>query len=487
MKPNILDRIIGWFNPTAGLRRAQARYANEIAFRAYDAAKNYTTSDWISAQNTSANAEIGPAQATLRAKSRDLGRNNPYAVKAVNVIVNNVVGAGIEANIKGRNKTQEKQLKALWAEITESTKCDAEGRHNFRGLQALAMRTIVESGEVLALKEITTEAPRIRVLEGDYIADEKDNNANIVQGIELDKRGRRVKYFLYKQHPGDRKTTSEIVEYPAKNVAHAFKQERPGQVRGVPWAHSVIETLKDLADYQNATLIGKKVSACFGGFITTNGGGFALSSTDLKQKRERELQLKPATWRYLQPGESVEFANPPKADGYSEFVRENMRAVAAGYGISYEALTGDYSQVNFSSGRLGHYEFRRNIDSWRWNLLIPQFCDPFFEWFLEWCRLKGIDTDGASVEWIPPAHIMIDPTKEIPAEKEAVLAGFKSRRRVIREMGDDPEEIEREIKEEREVAARLGLKFDTDLSNIEVKQSENKKDAPDESASGSDQ
>lgn len=496
MKPTLIDRFIGWWSPTAGLRRVRARATQDMALRAYDAAKTYASSDWVSAQNTSANAEIRAASGTLREKSRDLVRNNPYAARALNVIVSNVVGAGIKCTIKGRNKTQSKQLQKLWDELAYSSKCDAEGRNDFCGLQALAMRTIVESGDVLGLKEISLEAPRIRLLESDYIAVEKDQGRKLIQGIEIDPTGRRLKYHLYKSHPGDRDFSLDTFEVKASEIIHAYRQDRTGQLRGVPWSHAVIEPLKDFTDYQNATLIRQKIAACFAGFITTSGNDMFLSATELQTRREAELQMKPGMFRYLGPGEDLKLATPPGVDGYSDFTRESMRAVAAGYGISYEAMTGDYSQVNFSSGRMGHIEFRRNIDSWRWNMLIPFFCDPFFQWFLEWARMKGVDTSEANAEWTPPAHTMIDPSKEISADKEAVMAGFKSRSRVIRENGDDPEMVLNEIKEERMAAESLGLRFDTDIpaeeadaSNNEENDSAktNKKDAPDESYSGGDQ
>lgn len=496
MKPTLMDRFIGWVSPTAGLRRVRARATQEMALRAYDAAKTYASSDWISAQNTSANAEIRGAQTTLREKSRDLGRNNPYAVRALNVIVSNVVGPGIKCTVKGRNKTQTKTLQKLWDDLAYSSKCDAEGRNDFCGLQALAMRTLVESGDVLGLRQIDEYSPRVKLLESDFIATVKDQGPKQIQGIEVDTSGKRTKYHLYKSHPGDRDFSLETFTVNASDLIHAYRQERTGQLRGVPWSHAVIETLKDFADYQNATLVRQKIAACFAGFITTAGNDSFLSATELQARRESEMQLKPGMFRYLNPGEDLKLASPPGVDGYADFTRESMRAVAAGYGISYEAMTGDYSQVNFSSGRMGHIEFRRNIDSWRWNILIPFFCDPYFQWFLEWARLRGHDTTEVFAEWTPPAHTMIDPSKEIAADKEAVMAGFKSRSRVIRENGDDPEMVLAEISEERKAAEALGLKFDTDtpseaeeVSPDEEEESakKNKEDAPDESYSSGDQ
>jgi lambda family phage portal protein len=339
---------------------------------------------------------------------------------------------------------------------------------------------------------MSPEAPRLKLLESDFIVSYKDQPPYI-QGIKVDENQRPVSYLLYKKHPGDTQNTNlDFFEVPASRVIHAFKQDRPGQMRGVPWSHAVIETLKDFADFQNATLIARKISACFVGLITSNGGDSVLDAVSLKAKREAELQMNPGTFKYLSPGEDVKFSSPPGVEGYSEFTREQMRATAAGYGISYERFTGDYSQVNFSSGRMGDHEFRRNVDAWRWHMLIPQFCEPYFNMFLEYAAMNGIDTKDAYVEWVPPAHTMIDPVKEVAADKEAVLAGFKSRSQVIRESGYDPEVVRDEIKLERDADDKAQLTFDTNFESVSANkaaqgtsnnENQNKADAAEQSDS----
>ena len=80
---NWLDRAIGAVAPGAGLRRARQRQMIAVLARAYEGAKlGRRTEGWVAA-GTGANAEIAPAIARLRDRSRDLVRNNPYAAKAV--------------------------------------------------------------------------------------------------------------------------------------------------------------------------------------------------------------------------------------------------------------------------------------------------------------------------------------------------------------------------------------------------------------------
>lgn len=42
--------------------------------------------------------------------------------------------------------------------------------------------------------------------------------------------------------------------------------------------------------------------------------------------------------------------------------------------VVVRTLSGDLSQINYLSGRMGWIEFQRSIDAWRWRMFIPQFC-----------------------------------------------------------------------------------------------------------------
>lgn len=462
---NLFFRAVSFLFPTYAVRLIRSKYLQ----RAYSGADTYPSSEWYGNESgQSANEEITKAQKILISRSRELTRNNPYAKKAIDVIVSNVVGYGIQPKITGRNKTQTKELNRLWKYITESSKCDIEGRNDFFTLQALAMRTIVESGEVICIKHLSAEAPRLQLLEPDFIDTTEDtlgfsptSGSNTISGITVNKQNKRLSYKIYDSHPGDALGIPKSNDIKADRIIHAYRVDRPGQLRGVPWSHAVINTLKDFDDYQYATIVRQKISACMVGVITSQGDSL-LSDAALNNKRKRDAKMVPGTWKHLNAGEDAKFSTPPSQQGYSEFISETIRAVACGYGITYEALSNDYSRVNFSSGRMGHLEMRKNFEAWRWNIIIPHFCIPYMELFLQWCKLKGVISNESevSVDWVPPSYSMIDPAKEINAEKEAVKAGFKSKAMVIREQGLDPDVVSEEIEQERLNDKAKGLNFD---------------------------
>lgn len=469
MKRNFLDRVIGFFSPAAEAERVRHKGRIALMERAYEAAKNFSTDDWTSASSGSANKEIGSAQKPIRNKARHLIRNNPYANRALNGIVGTTVGSGIVPNIKGRTELQQRRIRQAWKEWGETTLCDSFGVNNFYGLQSLVLRSVVESGEIIALKEVHSDAMKCRVLESDYIATYQNSlpsrtqsNVGVVQGVKVDENGRSISYILYKVHPDDQFATTETVEVPVEKLVHVFKKERPGQLRGISWFHPVIRQLEDLNEFLQATLISKKISACFTAFITTDSSNSSLPPDVLKKKRESESTLTPATIRYLDDGESIQFGVPPAFQD-QEYVRQTLRSIASGLNVTFEILTSDYSQVNYSSGRMAHIEFRKSVEAWRWLMLIPQFCDPMFLHFLLWCEIrKGIDTKGVTVEWVPPTWTMIDPEKEVSAISKSVRIGLTSLPKAQREQGYDPDELMPEIADSNKKIDSFGMVLDSD-------------------------
>jgi capsid protein len=112
---------------------------------------------------------------------------------------------------------------------------------------------------------------------------------------------------------------------------------------------------------------------------------------------------------------------------------------------------------------MGHLEFRKNVDGWRFNIIIPQFCDPAFQHFLTWCYLvKNLDTEDVTCDWVPPSWSMLDPGKEISAMKEGIRTGLISYPKAIRELGNEPDETLQEIADTNKTLDDLEITLDID-------------------------
>lgn len=455
------------------VKRAAQSNASAPKKRRYEgAAKSKRLSRWT-APSTSANDAIGTGLVTLRNRARDLRRNNPYAAKGIQAITSNVVGPGITTQFRG---DAPEALEALWAAWAETFEIDFDGRNNIYGLERLIMDAVAESGEVLVRRRFVASKDfplQYQVLESDFLDASRTEAAAggnyIVQGIEFDEQGRRVAYYLFESHPGA--TTGTLVgavksnRVPAEDVLHIFRMERPGQARGVTWLAPILVRVKDLDEYEDAQLMRQKIAACFTVFVRDIGA--PMDDEDEECPDELGERVEPGIIEHLPNGKTVEFAKPPEVTGYGEYVATVLYGIAAGLGITYEALTGDLSKVNYSSGRMGWLEFGRNIKTWRDTLMIGHFLNPVCKEFMRFAALKGVSTKGLSYVHVAPAREMIDPAKEISATVESIKAGLTTLSDELMAQGKDPVAHLDQYKKDMDTLDRLGLKLESDPRNAQ--------------------
>src|SRR5262249_55412602 len=148
MRSTFLDRAIGWFSPAAATRRIRERVNLDRVTRSYTgAAAGRNTADWFS-PSSSADAEIILARQRLSGRASQLLRNNPSAAKAVTVFATDIIGNGITPRPRTGNEARDAKIKEAFKIFVDQA--DADGQLDFYGLQTLAVRLMVERGEVLA-------------------------------------------------------------------------------------------------------------------------------------------------------------------------------------------------------------------------------------------------------------------------------------------------------------------------------------------------
>ena len=250
---------------------------------------------------------------------------------------------------------------------------------------------------------------------------------------------------------------------PASSVLHLFDRLRPGQVRGVPWFAPVILKLRDLDEYDDAELVRKKIEACFAAFVTGADDEETLGSAATDADGRRVESFEPGMIEYLAPGKDVKFATPSHAGGYAEYMRVQLHAIAAGVGLTYELLTGDLCQVNYSSIRAGLLEFRRRMEALQWQLLVPGLCRPVWQRFVATAQAIGALPAGTiEAEWTAPRFEAVDPLKDIQADILAVRGGLMTLKEAIARQGYDPAHVLAEIGATNAELDALGIVLDTD-------------------------
>ncbi|MFH1493749.1 MAG: phage portal protein [Pseudomonadota bacterium] len=407
---------------------------------------------------------------TIRNRARDAQRNEWSGASSGRVWTTNLIGTGIVPRPRTTDPNFKAALVALWD--TWVPQADADGVLDFYGLQTLATRTWIASGEIfMRLRSRRSEdglaVPlQVQLLEPDMVPllDVDSYHGlpmgnRIRSGIELDKLGRRTAYWMYREHPGDRPSgivlASQLTRVPAAVVRHIYEPLRPGQLRGVSDYAPILARLRGVMDFDDAVLERQKLANLFTLFITRGGlsGDPDLNPiTGLPTEHDNSgapiAALEPGISQELLPGEDVKFSDPPDAGAnYADFMRHQHLGVAAGQGTPYELMTGDIKDVSDRTLRVIISEFRRYCEQRQWQIIIPLLCQPIRDAWAESAALDGSLTAAQAVEakrvtWSPQGWAYIHPTQDVQAKKMEVDAGFKSRSQIITERGDDPDEVD---------------------------------------------
>jgi len=485
-------------------------------FRMYAGAKqSRLTSGW-GHLTTSADSELSSSLRILRARSRSLIRDASYAKRAKVIVVNNVVGSGIgmQAQVKTSrdmlNDRVNDDIEATWEKWTNADSCHTGGVLHFADIERIAMGQVFEAGEIFIRKHYRSFGNSaipfaLEVIEPERVLDEYQPSAlypNIVRmGVESDEFRRPVAYWIKRLHPGEMRfsatETDKIDRIPADQIIHLKITDRWPQTRGEPWLHTVMRKLNDVDGYTEAEIIAARAAASYMGIIETREEYGQTTETGSK-----EITIEPGIVERLDPGDKFNFVAPNRPNSNIDpFMRLLLREIAAGVGTSYESLSRDYSQSNYSSSRLALLDDR---DLWR----VIQF------WFIrnfrnllhqEWLQqavlsssLKTIPLEQFAVDpdkftivrFKPRGWTWIDPAKEVEAYKEAIMAGLTTNTEVIALTGGgkDIEDVLDERRHELDMMKEKKLKFDTDPSMmVAAKEKPAKEPEKDEDGEGKEE
>jgi lambda family phage portal protein len=471
-------------------RRHTAARRQGALRRNYAAAQfNRLTNDWFSSR-TSANAELRRGLLTLRARSRELARNNDYIKKFLSTVTKNVIGPkGIQLQVKvkdadtnGLDETLASIVQEAFKDWSKPKTASANGKMSWTDQQKYATRIMARDGEFLA-RFVYADNPfgfSLHFIDVDWL-DETFNillpNGNrVLMSVEVDKWGRPVAYhltppsyeYLYPEHAGARRR--ERVN--AAEIIHGFlPYEDAEQSRGVPWAHTAMLRLQTLGGYEEAELVAAQIGACTGVYLIPPEGdeGAGYADDDEAEGYQRSIEnIEPGTKEELPPGYDVKTVDPNHPNtNYGAFQKSVLRGISSGLDVSYHTLSGDLEGVNYSSIRAGLLDER---DTWRslQTYMIEHFCTPVF---LEWLQsailngaVEGVRASDfqrlTSPKWQPRGWDWVDPLKDMQAAVLSINNGLESRTDLLAERGENFEHKLKNLAKEAELAKKSGVNLE---------------------------
>lgn len=504
--PNILDRVVTYISPRAGMRRQASREMMAL-YGSYVGARfdRRETAGWMPRPGDADSDSLIDLR-ILRARSRDLQRNSPLAGGAVDTIVQNAAGTGLtlqpspDLDALGWTPEQgEEYVRAVESEYglwAESKDCDVTRTQNFYELQGLNLRSMLESGDTVTLLPFINRAnslnpyqTTVQVIEADRLANPRgcvdgqllQTGFRVYGGVEVDNYGAPVAYNILQRHPGSMVLgkdpwASDRVELMSgtsgrRNVIHMFERKRPDQHRGIPFIAPVIELIKQLGKYSDAEIQAAVISAMFTVFVKTELGedGAGLPTSDQIASLEKNYRLESGAIVGLAQGQDVQFADPKRPNSaFDGFVLAILRQVGVGLGLPFEILIKHFT-ASYSAARAALLEAWKVYRARR-TFLADNWCQLVFEaWMYEAVALGRINAPGFFTdpilhraylrsEWVGDAPGQIDPEKEADAAAIRIAEGLSNHKVETMELtGRNWEDVHKQLAKEHQMRVEAGL------------------------------
>lgn len=464
----------------------------------------------------SADRDYLPARHDLVGRARDQFRNEPIAASAVARKKNAAIGKGWrfsskpDARALGISPEQARELGNLinteWRIYANSYNflSDAERRQAYGQQLRVAASHLMMDGEFLAQvdyaddDDIARYKTCLRLIDPDRLSTPLGmmDGDTIRAGVEVNARNVPVAYHIRERHPVDIgiSTTMRWVRHPRystalgrPNILHGFDADRAGQTRGITRFAAALKAFRGFAKFTDATIKAAAINALILGFVQSSAGPDAVSESftfdnlrEFEADREAFYDKNPVEMDDVRMpvfplGDEPKLATASKdVTSFEPFVRAIIRLIAASLGVTYEELSMDYSQTNYSSARAAMIHAWNDTVAFM-GTIEAQLVRPFFVAWLEEAFDEGyivppagapdfydaVDAYAAG-RWLGPGRGYIDPTKEILAAAARIEAGISTLEDECAEQGKDYEEVMDQQAIERDMRKARGMENQAD-------------------------
>jgi lambda family phage portal protein len=470
---NIFTRMassVGFTPKSTGLRRFDAAMLSR------------QTNDWLQTE-VSINKELQTDLNALRARGRQLVNNNDYARRFRQMVEDNIVGASgftlqsrIEDKPGSADRLAQQAVENAFADWAK--KADITGRLSLREVCRALISAMPSDGEFLVriVRGADAQNPHNFALQLIDI-DRLDTGFNgrygqntVVMGVEIDSYSRPLAYHMFAAHPSDGvRSDRSRIRVDALDMIHGFKQERPEQMRGVPWMASGMLSLHHLGKFMTSAVLAAEHGANHYGFFTTPDGNAPNMGADDGSGQTITVS-QPGIYDTLPAGTTFsQHESKYPNEVFAPFVKSILQRTASGWGIAYHTLGNDLEGVSYSSIRSGtQVERDRWMADQEW--FIDTLLEPVFAAWLQMALLSGTATmpNGAALPaakaakfaahtWQARRWDWVDPQSDMQAKQLAVTMGIAAPQDLAASMGQDFDDVMKKIRDAKELAAQYGI------------------------------
>ena len=468
----------------AAAQRPVIRRGHASNRRSFDAARqDRIVSSWTTADQT-VNQSLLSSLRIMRARSRAFFRDSEYGRKFAILVKTNVVGhAGFSLKVDCRypdgrvDQEDSARVGRAYRRWARAGHFDVTGKMTETIFDQSTMLMAARDGEVLIRfvegRDRGVHRVQLQLLPA-HLLDEEHNvdlgdGRRIRMGVEFDAFMKPVAYHLRLQAGSSDMHGQAARRYeriPATEILHLFIADDAEQWRGVPWGFASLRDARLLDQFDEAALVAANIGASKMGFFRQQDGAEGMpighdqsEAPDVGTIAQPEFttEVSPGQFDVIPEGYTFEAFNPDYPSAvYEPFTKAVIRRMATGTGlVSYHSLSGDLTDVNFSSIRSGTLDER---EAWKiiqgWYITAKE---KIFEAWLARAMINDIELKalpyakfdkynapvfgGRRWDWV-------DPKSDVVANREAVALGIKSRSQIIRDNGLIPQDVWKELEEE---------------------------------------
>lgn len=452
--------------------------------------------DWIT-QARAADEEIKGDLRLLRARARELGRNDSTVKRYFRLLVNNVVGhhptgMQLQAQVKlpsGELDTATNdEIESAWTDWATSP-VTVDGKLTLRRFEKLILKTMACDGEAFVRIWRGFEANRhglaLQAIDADLL-DETFNRLRqgglneIRMGVEIDLVGRPVAYHFWSAEQSQWAVKRERVRIPAEEILHLYDPERVNQTRGVTWIHSIMVPTHMLNAYFESEAVASRIAASSQGWFERQPDSLAGNLGDSKKPALKDAN--PGQYDYVPDGYTLKtFAPEHPTAQFLSFIKGMGRKIASGLSVFYNVLFNDAEGVTYSTMRSFGLVER---DDWKsiQQDFIDQWRRPLQSVWTAMALLTGalrlpsrVASRYLAVRHRARGWQWMDPEKEVKAAVLAIKNGLGSRTSFLGERGLDIEDVLDELANEERLAEERGVSI-SDFLPADEKTDEDEED-----------
>jgi lambda family phage portal protein len=466
--------MFGWLKSVRNARKNEAlaqAFSQELRAKAmgrilarFDVAQttdeNYRlweNTDYLSSKS----ANDSQTRRTARIRCRYEVQNNSYARGITLTLANDLVGTGPRLQVRTKVEAANKQVQAAFMRWL----ADISLAEKLRTMKLAKVQDGEVFGQFVTNYQLANSVQLdIKVIETDQVATPMTGfqKNNWVDGVELDDMGEPAVYHVLKQHPGDLylglMNPLAFDRVPKRNILHWFRKDRPGQVRGMPEIAPSIHLFAKLRMFTKSVMTAAESAADLAVLLQSEYQGDQAATPTAFDS----VNLERGMMTTLPAGLTASGFKPEQpATTYEMFVRLILREIARCLNVPFNVAAGDSSSFNYSSGRLDHLSYHRQLYVERAHLeiLLDRI---FYAWLEEAVMVPGLIPDGFDVDTVPHRWFWdglesIDPEKDSAADASDLDNNTKTLEEICAGNGDDWEEVIRQRGIERKRLEAEGL------------------------------